>query len=1022
MKQKNFYNIFNALYDEVQDILEITQKEALYSLLFGNIYSLINDDLYDYDNIRKITSGNGTIHKKVLKVLYTDTGFEQFRINIETVCLPALENKQDFVNEALRIFQSDESIPVTIKDSIAEGASDESDYALSRTIAAIMLCLDYSDYIAAKGKGAFFDTNFMHLKSKKPLPVYPRFVTETPNAAVNNLIGRTDDLEKLNNSIFSGSGKIMLSAVGGLGKTELVKKFVYDISQREVTLTGISHIAWITYNNDDICFSIRKAMSIDCEPGKEWQTIQEEVQKYNGGLLLVIDNIEHSDKDEYLKKLSSLQCKIIVTSRQKTLFGFSDIIYLQPLEMADCRELFYYHYQFQERDNEMLNNIIELTAKLTIMIVFIAKAAYLEGFSLRDLYAVLVEKGFKLSEEDVSCEHEKTQNDETIIKQMCILFSIVKYSEQDKILLTFISVIPNLRFDFTKAKKWFKVKKNSSLMKLYNTGILEHITDNRTHIYWIHSVIAAAIREQQKTILYDVTSPFVHELSEELEYGDSWGKAYQKFDLIPFSWSIADLLDNSWENESDSTFLIRLYYVCFEASNYSLCRKLMDRAIEIDLKLDEKGSLIRDYRNYAELMLRLDLIEESLHNLDIAKKLMEELDPEHLDKKEWAFLWHEYGNVYYRSGIPSKALDYYTEALELDKQISDLPAHELSTDYSSIALIYQMQGDLSSAYEMIKYAIEIDTRDDDNSESIMNNYYLANICMDLVSNGYTEYSAEASEQYKLVVDFREKYSGRFSNDLADVYLEFSNYLYQIGENEKSLFYSNKACKIYRYLYGDESYHVLQCLGNEALIAEDEGDLDNAIKMYSEIMDYTENMANLPISDLCKDYQNYAVLLEQADRYDESNQYFQKCIDLLIEHFGEDSPKLAESYIGQANCNMGLENYSEAIHNLEKVKNLSTDDPLLMRIVYHKQGTCYAFMEKYEQAISRLKQALEIKDTNDSDFSTGYILVDISTVYYHMNRHDEAHDYKERAYNYLEEHYDSDLDSYVHTLDIFEDKK
>ena len=80
------------------------------------------------------------------------------------------------------------------------------------------------------------------------------------------------------------------------------------------------------------------------------------------------------------------------------------------------------------------------------------------------------------------------------------------------------------------------------------------------------------------------------------------------------------------------------------------------------------------------------------------------------------------------------------------------------------------------------------------------------------------------------------------------------------------------------------------------------------------------------------------------------------------------------------------------------------------------------MEKYEQAISRLKQALEIKDTNDSDFSTGYILVDISTVYYHMNRHDEAHDYKERAYNYLEEHYDSDLDSYVHTLDIFEDKK
>ena len=109
---------------------------------------------------------------------------------------------------------------------------------------------------------------------------------------------------------------------------------------------------------------------------------------------------------------------------------------------------------------------------------------------------------------------------------------------------------------------------------------------------------------------------------------------------------------------------------------------------------------------------------------------------------------------------------------------------------------------------------------------------------------------------------------------------------------------------------------------------------------------------------------------QAGVYEHSKQYFQKCVDLLIEHFGEDSPKLAESYIGQANCNMGLENYSEAIRSLEKIKHLSTDDPLLMRVVYHKQGTCYAFMEKYEQAIAYLKRALEIEDTNDSDLTAG----------------------------------------------------
>ena len=92
------------------------------------------------------------------------------------------------------------------------------------------------------------------------------------------------------------------------------------------------------------------------------------------------------------------------------------------------------------------------------------------------------------------------------------------------------------------------------------------------------------------------------------------------------------------------------------------------------------------------------------------------------------------------------------------------------------------------------------------------------------------------------------------------------------------------------------------------------------------------------------------------------------------------------------------------------------------VVYHKQETCYTFMERYEQSITCLQQVLEIKDTNDSDFTTGYILVDISTVYYHINRCDEAHDYKKRAYNYPEEHYDSDLNTYVHNLDIFENEK
>lgn len=75
--------------------------------------------------------------------------------------------------------------------------------------------------------------------------------------------------------------------------------------------------------------------------------------------------------------------------------------------------------------------------------------------------------------------------------------------------------------------------------------------------------------------------------------------------------------------------------------------------------------------------------------LDIARGYMEQLDPTGKMKREWAYLWHQYGNVYYHSGKPNKALDYYTDALELDLSIPNIPPRELSTDYSSIATIFK---------------------------------------------------------------------------------------------------------------------------------------------------------------------------------------------------------------------------------------------------------------------------------------------------------------------------------------------
>lgn len=204
--------------------------------------------------------------------------------------------------------------------------------------------------------------------------------------------------------------------------------------------------------------------------------------------------------------------------------------------------------------------MIELSAKLTIIIVMLAKVASLEEISLRKLYKRLADKGFKLSKEDVSVEHEKLTEDATIISQVCILFSLINIGSKEQTLLTCISLIPNLKFDFVKAKRWFGTKKNSDLMKLFKMGLLEEVTVDKKHIYWMHSVIAASVREQQKNKLYDLSRTFVDILTEELDYEKISGKEYEKTYLIPFSWSVADVMENHWADERDINFLTNFSY------------------------------------------------------------------------------------------------------------------------------------------------------------------------------------------------------------------------------------------------------------------------------------------------------------------------------------------------------------------------------------------------------------------------------------------------------------------------------
>lgn len=972
MKSKNFYTAFNSLYYSLKDTLNISQKEEFYRLLFQDVYALSGDGMYDNDSLRKITSGNAPIHKRAANQLHTCEGFETFRSAIEKNILSQIDMPESISTVLAEQIKEADNIPESVKRQILDSNPEHTKYQTSRLIAGILFCLNCSDYISNRKDAKFPGLNFMRLYSEKPLSQYPKYLTDSADASSCGFIGRQDGIQYIYDEIVEGKGKMLLSGVGGLGKTELAKAFLHQIATTEISKTGIEVIAWVPYHAANLCQSLQYALHFRCELDEVWTVVQDMAADYNNRLLFVIDNIDVLERDEYLLKLAALPCRILITSRCKMFPGISKTMNLGPLDLGDCRDLFYHHYRFKEYDNEILNDIIELSARLTIMIVFMAKVAYVEGLTLRKLYNLLIEKGYKLSDEDVSCEHERMQNDEPIIEQMKILFSITSYSPDDIHLLTFISLIPNLEFDFPKSKRWFAVKKNSHLLKLFEIGMLEHITKSKKHIYWMHSVIAAAIREQQKDQLYDLSRPFIDILSEELGSGMSIGKEHEKTYLIPFSWSVADIMENHWSNEDDIYFLLCLFHLCFACSNYKLCETLINKVLEVQTNPENEFSymdLVYAYSNKADLLLQFARTAEAA---EVLNKIEAIFDANHAPEEERNCIAVQYGTLYqFRADYPKSRI-YFQKCIDMAlNSTAETKNKDLAIACSNMGRMLLDCGEFWDAYQYMMQAIEVNDGDEDDADQIISYCILANICSELVGIGYESYEQDAEAAFQKVIKFREKNLGKHHADTAVVYHDYAAFLLKIGKFDLALSYNEKADVIETELFSEYSITKMRNLNTKAMILEASHKNEEAFKIYEYIIETTDKMGGDYLADLACFILNYAQALRYCGIIDDSIPYFRRCIEIWTSLCDCENRSLAEAYMGYGECLYLKGDIESAIANFKLTMEYVTNDfnmyislldtiaSLYIMIGNYKEGCSY-FLKELDSLVSEKVMEPEIK--------------------------------------------------------------
>lgn len=529
---------------------------------------------------------------------------------------------------------------------------------------------------------------------------YPEYISAPPTDINIHYINRSILEAKIWNTLIVQEESTLLYGIGGIGKTETAKAILKKVCSLPSEITGIEQIVWATYNNhnikDTLIESIYKSKKLT-DQTDSWEYIQSLIYKQREKLLIVIDNIEVMEADIDMRSLNDWPCRVMVTSRVEEIGALKKYT-VDQLSIEDCMDIFY-HYYVGEHDNYYLKKILELSECHTVMLELLAKTANMKELSLSAYYDLLVKRGFNHSGEKISSEHSLLRKERRIAEQLKILFTIAKCRAQDKRLLCNLSVIPAIPFQFQQVKQWIEIENKSQLEYLVRTGWLQSNQELKT-IYIMHSVIASAIRFQNMDNLYRDCKSVIRKITAELDYNDQ-EHGTQKAYLIPFSWSISDVLEKNLCDEEDSCFLTNLAYIYRDIGNYESAFLFIKRSLRINQKLNSDVILIfDDYHNLADMSFHMFQFKDALY---YARKALE------VGRIQWTpenarivLLMKTFAMIYAKLNRIDRAEALFTWVSEHILDNAEIDILQISMHYCDVASFYRERGRIGD-YEKSEY-------------------------------------------------------------------------------------------------------------------------------------------------------------------------------------------------------------------------------------------------------------------------------------------------------------------------------
>lgn len=727
----------------------------------------------------------------------------------------------------------------------------------------------------------------------------------------DSFVGREAELKTIEQKLRTREKPIILSGLGGIGKTELAVQF--GLSYKDGDVYFIRFTESFTATVTTMFKGIRPQPQDPPPELEQYNTVMSLLANRGKKDILIIDNVDADSgtlrdlmKDDTYKKLLVMKLQLILTTR----FDEARSVGVRPLPNKALYEIFYKHGAFLEESQ--MDELIAAVNGHTLTIDLMARI--LNGKGWRKVTAEMMLDAIRNNTlpgknyRKIATDYNQSEDQAQIYQHLRILFDVngIPYEAQN--VMQCATLLPEGGMNGEYFYKALSEPQQQAFEDLIDHGWLAA----EDGLLTIHPVIRLICR-QELNPNEEICGPFLDALWVQYD-----PIMYERINFAQLAEVFANALDIDGTPEAKAKWLNNSGWLLLDLMESWKCATLYETYIPaLEMQIPNHPAIATAYNNVGmtcgDLGDHYRALEYQLKALAIREKV---LPPEHPDL---ASSYNNLGYTYGRLGDHYRALEYQLKTLAIREKVLSPEHPDLAQAYNNVGSTYGALGDHQKALEYIQKALTI----------------------------------------------RKKVLPPYHPDLAASYNNVGSTYDALGDHQKALEHKLKALAISEKVLSKTHPSLASTYSN---VGRTYGDLGNhiwALEHERKTLAIREKVLPPEHPDLAVSYSNMGMTYGNLGNHEKALEYMQRAMTIQEKILPQNHPDLAVSYSNAGSTYGVLGDHNKALeYNLKALaiqeKTLPPTHPALA-VSYDALGQIYDDLGQRDHALEYMLRALDIRN-------------------------------------------------------------